>query len=313
MNVRWSLTGVMVATVVLVGGGSAAVGEATQPSELGTALCFGEVPTLVGAPGQHQMNGTSGYDVMLAGPDTGEIRGLGGDDLICDLPGGDINLRGGDGNDSLRGGGLLYSGDGSDLLVGDSAFGGTAFLLGGKGNDRYRGGPGTDTFSTGQGSDRVVGTSGPCNPRAYTCDILEFYPYTTRSIVGDLRDGFIRTGPDRVRLVNLRIVDVAVQGDGVVSGEYSLIRGSALSEWIIFSGDRVRLYGRAGDDWLELGRGEYRDRVIGGTGNDRLRSGMGDDVVRGGAGDDVNNAGPGDHDVCIDEIGDNTFIGCERR
>jgi Ca2+-binding RTX toxin-like protein len=196
--------------------------------------------------------------------------------------------------------------------VGDSAFGQTAFLEGGKGDDRYRGGPGADTFWTGQGRDRVVGTAGSCDPRTYTCDILEFLPLTTRAIIGDLRDGFIRTGRDRVRLVNLRVVNIGVQGDGVTTSQYSLIRGSALSEWMTFSGDRVRIYGRGGDDRLTLGRGDYRDRVFGGTGNDRLRSGTGDDVVRGGAGDDVNNAGPGDHDVCLDEVGDNTFIGCER-
>lgn len=78
------------------------------PAAAGGPLCFGEVPTIYGTPGDDlgpdSIFGTDGPDVIhgLGGDDA--IYGLGGKDLICGGDGQDITLNGGPGNDKIDGG-----------------------------------------------------------------------------------------------------------------------------------------------------------------------------------------------------------------
>lgn len=71
-------------------------------------------------------------------------------------------IRGGPGNDRLRGGGgsdKIIGGPGNDVLIGEGGndwlFGGPGadWLLGGAGNDRLVGGPGADWLKGGAGED----------------------------------------------------------------------------------------------------------------------------------------------------------------
>lgn len=282
-----------------------------QHPERATQLCFGVPPTLIAAPGQIELNGTPDNDVMLGGPDTQRIRGSGGDDLICDVPPGEARLYGGRGNDKLRGGWTVYGGRGRDLLVAMVGDGFGTILRGDEGDDRYRGGPGHDTFSLGLGSDRVVGTAESCDSFS-TCDSVYFEPPTSSPIVADLRDGFIRNGQEVSRVDNIRSFEVW-------GGEDHIIRGTAQADLIYasFSNGPVRLVGRGGDDRLESDydfreNGGSDDVLLGGAGNDHLRSGRGDDVLRGGDGNDSHQAGRGRHDKCVDNRGNNTFRNCER-
>ena len=72
-------------------------------------------------------------------------------------------LTGGDGNDSLRGGGgydSLYGGDGDDTLWGGAD---DDSLYGGDGDDLLSGGTGLDSLYGGEGNDTLVGDGGAGN------------------------------------------------------------------------------------------------------------------------------------------------------
>ena len=97
-----------------------------------------------------------------------EVRCGAGDDVIdmtsqrYNWNGGDIVLRGGDGNDTLWGNAgncLLFGDAGNDSLTGGT---GDDLLVGGSGNDTLNGGGGSDIFAFGGdwGVDRVIQRAG---------------------------------------------------------------------------------------------------------------------------------------------------------
>ena len=101
----------------------------------------GLVPTIVG---------TSGPDVIAAGPANDVIFGGGGDDRISGGGGNDV-ICGGAGNDQISGGDgndTVYGGPGADSASGDA------------GNDRLFGGLGNDRLAAGSGTDQLFGVSG---------------------------------------------------------------------------------------------------------------------------------------------------------
>ncbi|MEO0489957.1 MAG: calcium-binding protein, partial [Cyanobacteria bacterium J06659_2] len=84
--------------------------------------------------------GGGGSDRLRGGSGNDTLRGTGGDD----------RLNGGSGNDTLNGNG------GDDRLIGQS---GDDLLNGGGGNDRLRGGAGSDELIGGRGDDTLIGGS----------------------------------------------------------------------------------------------------------------------------------------------------------
>ena len=228
--------------------------------------------------------------------------------------GGDLFLDGDSGNDTITIAsqanvtGLIDlsadGGDGDDLLNA-AAFGQTAVLFGGAGNDVLRGGAGhdqlfgddgNDTFSGGAGNDLIRGGTG--------LDLLfeeadVDFTLTAQRLVG--------LGTDNIR------VDLAAltggEGDNIIDasgfiGSVTLRAGGGNDEVIgspfvdiLFGGlgnDTVSgnagndvLRGEVGDDSLIGGTGN--DRMIGGTGNDDFLWANGDnsDVITGDAGSDV--------------------------
>jgi Ca2+-binding RTX toxin-like protein len=91
-----------------------------------SAICDGEVATIVGTDSRNRIQGTSHRDVIAARGGNDVVEGAAGNDLIC----------GGSGNDVLRGQ------RGSDVLRGE---GGNDRLIGGGGADLLYGGPGADS------------------------------------------------------------------------------------------------------------------------------------------------------------------------
>jgi Ca2+-binding RTX toxin-like protein len=96
---------------------------------------------------------------------TGQNGGTGENDTLTDIE----NLRGGKGNDFLRGNAganIIWGGDGDDVIEGgagnDQLFGenGNDTLYGGAGNDILTGGAGVDTFYGGDGDDLIDATDG---------------------------------------------------------------------------------------------------------------------------------------------------------
>jgi Ca2+-binding RTX toxin-like protein len=121
--------------------------------------CRGIIATIVGTPGDDDIEGTEGMDVIAAleGDDT--VNALGGDDLICGGEGNDI-MDGGAGNDIMfgeAGADLMFGGDGADTFDGGA---GNDVMIGGAGNDDMFGGAGNDEMIGGAGNDEMIGGAG---------------------------------------------------------------------------------------------------------------------------------------------------------
>ncbi len=130
-----------------------ALGVATPSADEEDPRCRGRIPTILGTAEDDDLRGTSGRDVIWAGPGDDTVHASLGNDLVCGGPGADL-LHGGRGNDTVDGG----PGDG-DRVIGDL---GDDHLFGGGGDyDEVAGSLGIDTISGGPGdSDLVHGDYG---------------------------------------------------------------------------------------------------------------------------------------------------------
>ncbi len=121
---------------------------ASEPPEVPTVpMCFGQVATIVGTPGDDVIDGTHRDDVIVALGGNDVVRGRGGNDLICGGDG-DDDLRGGPGNDTLVGG------DGNDFIAGKQD---NDLLMGDRGDDTLLGNSGDDILEGNEGSDYCHG------------------------------------------------------------------------------------------------------------------------------------------------------------
>lgn len=213
------------------------VGAGCRAASRNTAVCSGNVTgaTIVGAGGADRLMAT-----------------------FLDVP---VTLDGGDGGDTLVGGGdhdLLDGDAGDDTLIG---LGGHDELRGDGDADRLVGGPGADVLDGGGAID-TADYSGAGGSLAIDLD-------------GNADDGESGEG-DRVE------ADV----DRVIGGRFD-------DRIVAISGNHV-LIGGPGDDALAGGSGT--DRLEGGEGGDRLNGGVGSDVLDGGEGADLADyAGRFDH------------------
>jgi Ca2+-binding RTX toxin-like protein len=116
-------------------------------ARVGSPVCDGQVPTLLGTDAGETLVGTPGTDVIhgMDGPD--RILGGGGFDTLC----------GGEGADTLKGG------TGPDVL------------LGGPDGDRLRGGGGADALFGGEGIDVCAGGAGT-DEASDTCETTSGIP-----------------------------------------------------------------------------------------------------------------------------------------
>ncbi len=106
--------------------------------------------TQVGTPGNDNLFGTDGVDVIDGGAGNDNIYGNGGEDI----------LLGGDGNDRIFGSSsndYIDGGAGNDTVYGN---GGEDVLLGGDGNDLVFGGSQADLIEGGAGDDIIYGNGG---------------------------------------------------------------------------------------------------------------------------------------------------------
>lgn len=103
----------------------------------------------------------------------------------------------------------------------------------------------------------------------------------------------------------MRVSGVA-QGDMItVSGGNLIVNGVSQS---LAGITELRIWGRGGDDWVDLTGLPIKTFVDGGDGNDQLTGGSGDDIVVGGAGDDTI-VGAAGNDFLIGGIGKDRLVG----
>ena len=112
-----------------------------EPEEEDEDMSMDADCTITLTPGQGQLTGSTGNDVICGNDRRNRIMGNTGDDTI----------RGGAGNDSLNGDG------GNDELYGEA---GDDTLNGGEGHDTLDGGAGKDTLDGGEGQDDLDGGAG---------------------------------------------------------------------------------------------------------------------------------------------------------
>ena len=187
-------------------------------------------------------------------PMTVDVRGGNGDDTLVGA--GDLvsSLSGGDGDDTitvLGADGWVDAGDGNDLVVGGD---GSDTLSGGDGNDtitggllddRLEGGNGLDSLDGGVGNDTLLGGDGPDTLDGNVGDDSLNGASGTDSLIGNVGDDTIRGGG----------------GNDIVYGDWTVAIDSP--------GDDS-LYGQGGNDVIRGGGGV--DSISGGTGHDLIHS-----------------------------------------
>ena len=269
-------------------------------------------------PGQQDVDGTEGADVILAGAGGQLINGKGGNDTICSGLGDDF-IIGGPGADVMRGG----AGD-DDFIAGptDDINGGaggdsaqysrdakvgvevdlgrgtvrSAVELGDEGAagriesvnrvfgtdfaDELRGDRGDNRLYAGQGRDFLDGRGGSDDLHGGNgVDEVSYESAPTRVKITEGREG--------------RDLKAEVGGDTDDVGLVEIITGSDHDDKIGGTDKSDSIYGGKGDDTIKGFDGN--DKLFGGRGNDRFAPGADDDRVDGGDNRDVTGkAEPGD-------------------
>ncbi|UOR14977.1 M10 family metallopeptidase C-terminal domain-containing protein [Qipengyuania aquimaris] len=194
--------------------------------------------------------------------------GTGNDEIVGNDAAND--LRSGEGNDILSGGGgddYMHGGAGDDTLDGgagrDKLYGGNGEdnLSGGNSSDRLAGGPQADVLSGGGASDRLFGGGGSDLLQGGAGNDLLYGGHSNDTIIGGDGDDTAYGG------FGLDDLDGGI-GNDILLGQQG--------------GDTLR--GGDGDDWLE-GHTES-DQLFGDADNDILNGGNDRDQLTGGAGDD---------------------------
>ncbi|MFA3915391.1 M10 family metallopeptidase C-terminal domain-containing protein [Ruegeria hyattellae] len=207
------------------------------------------------------VRGGGGNDVIKGNQANNQLDGGAGHDVLDGRDGND-RLTGGLGNDRLYGADdhdRLTGGDGRDSLYG--SFGNDS-LQGNDGNDVILGSWGRDALAGGNGNDQLLGHQG------------------WDSLYGGVGNDTLQGGDGNDVLYGGSGNDVLACGNG--------------NDWVSGLQGRDHLYGGSGDDTLLGGddddvvlAGFGKDELFGGAGNDRLAGLPGQDTLKGGAGDDV--------------------------
>lgn len=236
-------------------------------AQLPPPTCRGNLPTILGTPGNDTITGTPARDVIYADAGDDTVLGVGAGDVICGGTGNDI-LSGGGGNDRINGD------DGADFIGGDR---GNDRADGGAGDgDRLRGGLGDDQFSGGPGHlDDVAGDLGidVVGGGDGDFDIVRgdsgADTMTGGPGIGDIAS-FATASPDSAtgRGVTASLATGTASGDGNDTvAEFEDLEGSAFADTLSGDGADNRIAGGPGDDRLDGGGGI--DSAFGGPGSDR--------------------------------------------
>lgn len=208
--------------------------------------------------------------------------------------GASLFVFGGDGNDSIVGGGgagtlgagsqSVLRGDFGDdtIIAGAQAF--SSILDGGEGNDSLRGNNQNDLIQGAGGDDTIQGLDG--NDTIHDAD-------------GN--DSIDAGGGNDTVDVSGNGQNTIFGGDGqdfivtVFNGNANTIDGGNANDTVVSGFAADSILGGAGDDQLDAGGGA--NTVSGGAGNDRLVAGSGNDILAGDDGNDAIDGGAGSNTI----------------
>ncbi|EJN03799.1 calcium-binding protein [Herbaspirillum sp. YR522] len=241
------------------------------------------------------IRGTDGSDILLGGAADDLIDAGAGDDYLYDDQGSNA-LRGGPGDDTIIGAGIIHGGPGDDTIAAAGDASGNIY--------QYALGDGFDTISTmdGRPSLSELGTlrfGAGVTPAAVALvrddDHLSFYLGPTDQVT--LLDWF--KGP-AFQLAQVDFADGTTWRPDDIAAMDIAVLGT--------EGDDV-LQGHAGNNLIHAGSGD--DYVLDGEGNNVIYGGAGDDslmgrgVLDGGHGNDTLMAvGQAEHNIYFFDVGD---------
>jgi Ca2+-binding RTX toxin-like protein len=228
-----------------------------------------------GLPGHARIYALSGNDVVIAGYSTWLIDGGAGDDTLDGRNSAYLDeIQGGDGNDTiygstrLAGGNIeLNGGAGDDTIIGGTA---DELLVGGDGNDSITDGAGSDHVDAGAGNFDSIYASVDYSDDIFdggdgTHDIV-YFSNALAAVQANLTTGTAQSvaGEDAAGIGVDQLVNIED------------LYGSAFDDIITGDAGDNGLFGRDGNDVLN-----------GGTGADVLTGGVGNDILDGGEGNDL--------------------------
>lgn len=232
-------------------------------------------------PGDNNLIGTRGIDLIdgLGGNDV--INGLAGDDTLIGNAG-DDTLNGNEGDDFLEGesgNDLLNGGPGNDVLIGDS---GDDRLIGGPGDDVLEGNTGNDDINGGNGADDINGG------------------YGDDTITGGEGNDVLNGVGDKDTIYGGEGNDLLRGGDG-----QDTLYGEEGNDNLKGGNTRDFLFGGNGHDRLDGNGGA--DELIGGRGNEIIMRGQGGDDLLIGVEPSDATPGVGEKDRMLGGLGADTF------
>lgn len=245
---------------------AAALLPATAPAYAAGETCLGEPATIVGTPGQVDLTGTEGDDVVVTNGAVG-VSALGGEDLVCvtDVPDAAVSGR------TIA----VDTGAGDDVLLVERAE-----WVGGSGSS-YDGGAGSNTLTLWAGasldldlaSRQMVTRRSGRDVRASVKDFdSTFVVATELALRGTRKDDDLRFQACTATVRGRQGQDVLAQN----------------------------IYGSTFPTRLRCQQRERSLRLFGGGGRDVLRGGSGPDLLIGGPGRDTV-LGNGGRDRCSGE------------
>lgn len=268
---------------------------------------------------------TGPFADTVVGSDAANVIGTAEGNDTVDGGGGDDELYGGDGVDTVSFGtspapvvvdlaAITATGDGSDYAQQFENVTGSAFAdtIAGDGDaNTIRPGLGADTVSSLGGDDVLVAEAVPDGADAWspgagtdTADYSARLTAVSVSLDDAANDGAAGEGDDVPN--GVEVVRGGLGGDAIVGGlEANTFHGGLGADTLLGRGGADTLYGDDGDDAVLGSSGN--DTVYGGAGNDSVSGGEGDDRLLGGTGNDSLIGGLGDDDE-FGEAGNDRFL-----
>ncbi|MBG3852507.1 hypothetical protein I4699_21500 [Xanthomonas hortorum pv. carotae] len=270
----------------------------------GTVWDAAQIKLLVQAStgGNDQLTGYQGNDSLSGGRGDDTIYGQAGDDLLQGGEGGD-SLSGDTGNDLLFGGtqnDMLSGGEGDDQLDGGTN---NDTLYGGGGNDRLDGGTGNDYLSGDAGSDIYLfgRTSGQDTISNYTYDSgsTDVLELAADVAVSDVT--IWRYSDDLVLAIKGTDARITVSSHfyNNANGPYALTQ-VRFADGTVWDATQIKSLVQVST--------AGNDQLTGYQDNDSLSGERGDDTINGQGGDDLLDGGEG-ADSLSGEAGNDRLVG----